>query len=224
MRDKLPALQFYVGDWRKDPGVQALDYESRGVWLEILCFMHESEERGRLLLNGIAMPTIALARNLGIPEADLKQTLSKIEAYGVASRDDAGVLYCRRMVRDEDLRRKKAEAGRLGGQARSKQTPSKPQAECQAKRGSSVSSSSSTSKRGSFPQGWEPQLNHHARAKEEGVDVRIEAEKFENYAISNSKTYSDWDRAFTNWLIRAGEYKAPAVRATTYDDPARQRL
>ena len=79
-------------------------------------------------------------------------------------------------------------------------------------------------KRGSFPQGWEPQLNHHARAKEEGVDVRIEAEKFENYAISNSKTYSDWDRAFTNWLIRAGEYKAPAVRATTYDDPARQRL
>ena len=146
---KLPALHFYVGDWRKDPGVQALDFMHRGVWLEILFLMHESEDRGKLLLNGKAMPDEALARNLGLPEADTKQIVSKIEAYGVASRDDDGMLYCRRMVRDENLRRMKVKAGRLGGQKSKpppKQVGSKHEAEGEANGGSSVSSSVSSSK------------------------------------------------------------------------------
>jgi hypothetical protein len=36
-KDKLPALQFYTGDWRKDPGVQALDHELKGIWSACLC-------------------------------------------------------------------------------------------------------------------------------------------------------------------------------------------
>ena len=49
---KVPSIQFYPADWRKDPGVQALTYEERGIWIEILFLMHESEERGKLTLNG----------------------------------------------------------------------------------------------------------------------------------------------------------------------------
>jgi hypothetical protein len=49
---KLPAFQFYPADWRKDPGVQSLPYFERGIWFEILCLMHESEQRGKLILNG----------------------------------------------------------------------------------------------------------------------------------------------------------------------------
>lgn len=211
MSKKLPALQFYVGDWRKDPGVQALDYEARGVWLELLCLMHESDDRGRLLLNGQPMPDAALAQNLGLPEATLKQILSKIEAYGVASRDpDTGALYCRRMVRDEDLRRKKAEAGRIGGSISKpppKQTGSKNEAEGEANGGSSVSVSVSPSgiKR-PFPKDWEPNDNHQQRAGEYGLDLDLEAEKFENHAISGGRKQIDWDRAFTNWLIQAKEF------------------
>ena len=115
---KLPAIQWYVGDWRKDPGVQALDYEHRGVWFEILMLMWESEFRGKLLLNGGPMPDEALARLLGLPLDKTKQILSKLLAYGVADREaDTEALYCRRMVRDELERRQKVEAGRLGGQA-----------------------------------------------------------------------------------------------------------
>ena len=62
MTDKCPSLQWYPGDWRKDPGVQALDYESRGVWFEILMLMFESSTRGKLMLNGNPMPDEALAR------------------------------------------------------------------------------------------------------------------------------------------------------------------
>ena len=31
---KLPAIQFYSGDWHKDQGVQALDLAQRGAWFE----------------------------------------------------------------------------------------------------------------------------------------------------------------------------------------------
>ena len=63
---KLPSWQFYPGDWRKDPGVQALNYEERGIWFEVLLLMYESEERGKLLLNGNPMPMDRLARLLGL--------------------------------------------------------------------------------------------------------------------------------------------------------------
>ena len=114
--EKLPALQFYVGDWRKDPGVQSLCFHDRGVWFEILCLMHESTERGKLMLNGQPMPEDALARTLGLDKQILTTTLSTLLTYGVASKDeDTGAFMCRRMVRDEKLRQIRKSAGKLGG-------------------------------------------------------------------------------------------------------------
>lgn len=113
---KLPAFQFYPGDWRKDTGVQSLDYQARGVWFEILCLMHESERRGVLTLNGAAMPDSALARLLGIDEILLKQILTTLVNHGVTSREpETGALLCRRMVRDENLRKIRQNAGKSGG-------------------------------------------------------------------------------------------------------------
>ena len=113
---KRPSFQFYPGDWRRDPGVQALDFHDRGVWFEILCLMHESDERGVLLLNGAPMPESALARVLGLDNQMLNQTLTTLLGYGVASRRDGdGALICRRMIRDEELSQIRREAGKKGG-------------------------------------------------------------------------------------------------------------
>src|SRR3990167_3216824 len=144
MSKKLPSIQFYPGDWRKDPGIQALDYESRGIWFEILMLMHESERRGELLLNGEPIPDDALARILGLDVAKLKQTLTKLLSYGVASRKQTnGALINRRMLKDQAFLDMRRAAASLGGkqraynlQANVKQNPSP----------SSSSSSSSSSK------------------------------------------------------------------------------
>lgn len=113
---KMPAFQFYPGDWRKDPGVQALDYETRGIWIEILCLMHESDERGVLLLNGRTMPVEALARLLGLTHPKLNKHLTKLLDHGVIRRRDRdGALYSKRMVADEHLLQVRREAGKLGG-------------------------------------------------------------------------------------------------------------
>lgn len=113
---KLPAILFYPSDWRSDPGVQSLCFHDRGVWFEILCLMHESEERGKLLLNGNPMPDDALARLLGLDKQSLTNTITTILTYGVASRDqDTGALMNRRMVSDEKLRKTRSECGKMGG-------------------------------------------------------------------------------------------------------------
>jgi hypothetical protein len=112
---KMPSMQFYPADWRKDPGVQALDYFERGVWFEMLCLMHESAERGVLLLNGNPMPETALSRVLGLDNQILNQTLTTLLNYGVASVREDGALFCRRMVKDEELCQIRREAGKLGG-------------------------------------------------------------------------------------------------------------
>lgn len=113
---KLPAFQFYPADWRADIGIQSLSFHDRGVWFEILCLMHQSEERGRLVLNGRPMSDEALSRALGLPVDELTATLERLLDYGVATRDDDGALVNRRMLRDEAVRRMRAEAGRRGGQ------------------------------------------------------------------------------------------------------------
>ena len=142
--DKLPAFQFYPGDWRKDPGVQALDYETRGIWFEILLLMHESEERGKLLLNNAAMPDEALAQILGLNIAKVQQTLSKLLSYGVASLcQTTGALMNRRMCKDEYLRQVRAAAGSEGGKQKASKASSKRLANPTPSSSSSSSSSSS---------------------------------------------------------------------------------
>ena len=114
---KLPSFQFYPGDWKKDAGVQALSYEERGIWFELMLMMFESPERGKLIFRtGTPIPEDAVARALGLDKQKVNQILSKLLEYGVASKEeDTGIIYCRRMVRDAELSKKRAECGKLGG-------------------------------------------------------------------------------------------------------------
>jgi hypothetical protein len=122
----LPHIQFYVGDWRKDIGIQSLSYHHRGIWLELLMLMHCSGDRGRLVLNGKPMSNLNLSRLLGLTEQETADAVRCLLEGGVASQDQNGALINRRMVREEDIRKKRKLAGSLGGsktQAKREQTP-----------------------------------------------------------------------------------------------------
>lgn len=113
---KMPAMMFYPADWRKDPAVQSMGYFERGVWFEMLCLMHESGERGVLLLNGVPMPDQALANILGLDNQTLTKTLTTILTYGVAKRrEEDNAIFSKRMVKDEHLCQIRREAGKKGG-------------------------------------------------------------------------------------------------------------
>lgn len=144
---KLPSFQFYPADWRKDPGVQSLTFHQRGVWLEILCLMHESPSRGVLLLpNGKTMSDDALCRVIGLDKQNLTTTLTSLLEFGVASREpETGALMNRRMVRDEELRKTRQKCGKMGGNPNLLNQTPKQNPTTQVKQNPTPSSSSSSS-------------------------------------------------------------------------------
>lgn len=112
---KRPAFQFYPADWRKDSNLQSSSIESRGLWIDLLCIMHECDRYGHLSVNNKAMNSEQIARLVGISTKDCKRLLIELEDAGVFSRLEDSTIYSRRMVKDERLRTLRAEAGRLGG-------------------------------------------------------------------------------------------------------------
>ncbi len=113
---RAPSMQWYPADWRKDTSVQMLSFHDRGVWFELINIMHESAERGVLVVNGSPMPLDALARLLGLDNQMFNQTLSNLLSYGVAKRRELdGAIYSKRMVEDEKLSQVRRNAGKLGG-------------------------------------------------------------------------------------------------------------
>ena len=145
---KLPAFQFYTGDWLKDTSLRATSVEARGLWIDMLCFMHESPRRGWLMLTTNApMTTEQLARAAGIEASTCQHLLAELEANGVVTVEqitDVGIAYVsRRMLRDEATREKLSEAGKRGGRPTGKGDP-KPFAKGEGRSSSSSSPSSST--------------------------------------------------------------------------------
>jgi hypothetical protein len=116
MADKLPAFQFYTSDWLTDPELRACSLAARGLWIDCLCVMSESQERGVLRLkNGAAVTVPQLARMVGATESQTRRSLSELEACGVLARTADGAIYSKRMVEDEQRRQTLKTNGQAGG-------------------------------------------------------------------------------------------------------------
>lgn len=111
---KRPSFQFYPADWRKDAELQSCSIAARGLWVEMLCIMHESSLYGHLAINGKPMTAAQLGRLVGESEKAIKALLDELEGAGVFSTSDGGCIFSRRMVKDEEVRNIKAEAGKGG--------------------------------------------------------------------------------------------------------------
>lgn len=81
----------------------------------MLGLMHEAEPYGHLLLNGRPVPNDVLARLIGVEVRELSGAVKELDRMGVFSRTDAGVIFSRRMVRDETKAKKDKENGGKGG-------------------------------------------------------------------------------------------------------------
>lgn len=108
-------MQFYTGDWQKSADVQSLPYSERGIWFEMLCFMHNSPQRGELVHStGKAMADDEVARLLGLTKQDFTNSLALLLRTGVTERNEDGALINRRMVREREKKEAKSRAGKIG--------------------------------------------------------------------------------------------------------------
>ncbi len=112
---KRPAFQFYPGDWQRDAALRSCSVPARGLWIEMICVMHDAEPYGHLRVNGKPITVPTLARMVGATAKEAQAWLDELEGAGVFQRDDDGAILSRRMVRDERVRSARAAGGKLGG-------------------------------------------------------------------------------------------------------------
>lgn len=120
---KRPAFQFYPGDWLRDTGLRSCSAAARGLWMDILCFMHEGSPYGYLKVNHKVILAPNLARMCGLTLEETEGCLAELAEAGVFETDEEGVIFSRRMIRDEELRNKRAACGHLGGNPTLKDNP-----------------------------------------------------------------------------------------------------
>jgi hypothetical protein len=104
-------MQFYVNDWLSDDAVRASSPEARALWMDMLCFMQNSPKRGYLLTKaGKPYGVDQIARMAGFQPQRAKVLLDELKDNGVYSETEEGVIYNRRMVRQEKLSGVRSEA------------------------------------------------------------------------------------------------------------------
>jgi hypothetical protein len=113
---KRPAFQFYPADWRKDVELQSCSMAAQGLWINVMCLAHECEPYGHLTINGKGMTPAQLGRQVGLSAKECESLLDELLDTGVARRTDEGVVFSSRMVRDEDLRNRRAAGGNGGAE------------------------------------------------------------------------------------------------------------
>ncbi len=110
-----PWMKFYPTDWRADPALRMCSVGARGLWMEILCLMHEAEPYGSLRINGNEITPRQIASLAGTSPSEVEEWLSELEVAGVFSRDDSGVIISRRMQRDKAKAESDKANGKRGG-------------------------------------------------------------------------------------------------------------
>lgn len=113
---KRPAFQFYPADWRKDAALQSCSVAAQGLWINALCIAHECDPYGHLTVNGKPMNAAQIGRLVGITAKECERLMAELLDAGVSSVGEAGVIFSRRMVRDEDLRNRRATGGAAGAE------------------------------------------------------------------------------------------------------------
>lgn len=115
---KLCYFQFYPGDWLKDLELRVCSHFARGLLVDLLCAMFEAKHRGRLVrFDGVTPLSDEQVVSLSPGGSDSQKlaALAELLENGVLKRDDVGVIYSARMMRDEEIRQARGAAGSKGG-------------------------------------------------------------------------------------------------------------
>jgi len=146
---KRPSFQFYPSDWLRDTALRSCSTGARGLWMDMICHMHEGNPYGYLKVGDKVILPANLARMVGESVEVVEEWLQELKEANVYDIATDGSMCSRRMIRDENLRQIRAAGGKLGGNPNLKSTDKvnlEDNQEVKQKSTPSSSSSSSSSK------------------------------------------------------------------------------
>lgn len=122
LRDQ-PYFPLYVQDYLTDEKLNMCSASTQGVYIKILCVFHKSEKYGGILLkqkdkqkeSTILNFALKLVKLLPFDMSTIESALIELLDENVLKIDN-DFMYQKRMVKDNEISIKRAEAGQKGGQ------------------------------------------------------------------------------------------------------------
>ena len=93
---------FYVRDWLSDPQLKMASHLTKGIWMDLLCYMWEAPQRGKII--GTKM---SLAQLIGTPETNIEFFINDCKALGFAdvTESNGQITIINRRMYDEEMAR-----------------------------------------------------------------------------------------------------------------------
>jgi hypothetical protein len=178
----------------------------------MICFMHEGSPYGYLKVGDKVILADNLHRMVGETLEVVEGWLHELELAGVFNVDN-GIICSRRMIRDEQLRQKRAEGGKLGGnpnlmdkikvnlkveqEVKQIATPSSSSASSSSIKDISQGKPAKPKRKTSISDDFSVSQRVKEWAKQKGFDKLDEhLDAFTRKAKMNGYQYLDWDLAF----------------------------
>jgi hypothetical protein len=212
---RLPSIQFYVGDWLRDPQLGMASPASRGIWIDLLCHQFDAPTRGIIVGNAAQLQRLTRSG-----EHDFATFLDEIERlkFGDLSRESNGVIRIvnRRMVRDEKARKDAAIRQRRHREGAASQASHAgvtsdvtgsvtPSSQRSSSSSSKIESATARSKPRKpeipIPANWVLTADLREYARQHGRDPDLEAERFKKHAQTDDVRHRDWNAAFQKWCL-----------------------
>lgn len=215
--------KFWWADYEGDDALRVVSLAAQGLWMRMLCAMHKGAPYGHLTINGRAPTVREIGMLASVSEGKTKKLVQELEKSGVFSRTETGVIYCRRMVRDQEISERGQQDGKRGGNPALKpkaaggltpplnregyalEAEAEAYTEADSKRVESAPRAAPhpTTKRGCrLPDDWQPDEPTFG-----GVNPDQVLPKFRDYwraASGANAVKADWQATWRNWCRREG--------------------
>lgn len=109
-----PWIKWYPTDWRADPRLRMCSLAARGLWIELIGYMHEGEPYGFLTINGEPPTGEDIAALVGRPLSEVRKAMKELSDRQVYSMS-GDKIFSRRMVRDKAKADQDRKNGKGGG-------------------------------------------------------------------------------------------------------------
>lgn len=107
MAHKSPAFQFYPADWLSDIKLRSCSLSARGLWIDLICFMHQADPYGCIAINGEPVKIDEIFSIFGTKKREFFKNFSELFEKKVIQKTSINGqdFYCsKRMIEDEKTR------------------------------------------------------------------------------------------------------------------------
>lgn len=114
-KSKKESFSFYPVDWMSDSRLRLCSAGARGLWIDIMCLMFLSSERGYLLIDDTVLDEKMLRKTLGYDAQEFDVFFTELIKYKIIKKDEKNRYFCKTMVNAQQLSEKRSTSGKLGG-------------------------------------------------------------------------------------------------------------